>query len=631
MIYPDVNSVGGGMLNQGIACLAAAVKAQGNEFRLLHYTVLPTPDQVASHLEEAEPDLIGMSVSTPQNQTATRLLDWARQATDRPIIVGGIHPTLEPEEVIAHPAVDMVCIGEADEALPELCDAIHHGHSFDHIENLWVKSPGGIVRNPVRPLVEDLNRLPDPDRSVFASAHGSEHIAPFMSSRGCPYSCTYCCNHVLRSLAPNRACYVRFLGVDRAISQIEAELDQRPQITAVVLNDDILNLDKVWFRQFVREYKLRVDVPFECNTRPDLLDEETADLLDEAGCLRVKIGLESGNEQLRRRVLGRRITDDDLLNSAALLHDRGIQLVTYNMVGLPGERMATMLDTAELNARLRPTAAQVSIFYPFPRTGLWSQCEEEGFFAERPANDFFDDYQLEQPGLRRGQVLFAHRYFSALISLFRVVWTLPTALRVPSRALARSILSSRLFPTSGLTALYEKRGVHRLSTAIYRIYWRLWKRKTFLEREQRTPESSRWRMYRSSQEQVAELTDRVKKLHALLAHRDDENRTLRAEVDERTRWALELDEEVKTQGSKVVQLQEDLESRTAWAQGLDEQVKALQKRVLELQEDVELKSAWGLDQDRELAHLREEIARLKGNRTTPGMGGPSAHETTPAS
>jgi len=621
MIYPDVDAVTGGLLNQGIACLAAAVKARGHSVHLLHYTTMPTKGDLARDLEATEPDTIGMSVSTPQYRTGTRLLDWVGELTDRRVIVGGIHPTLQPEEVIAHPTVDMVCVGEADEALPELCDALHDGRSIDRIENLWVKSASGVVRNRVRPLVEDLDRLPSPDRTVFKPAPGAEHIAPFMASRGCPYACTYCCNHVFRSQAPNPACYVRYLSVDRAIAQIEAELVRRPEITTLVLNDDILNLDKPWFRRFVAEYSKRVGLPFECNTRPDLLDEETADLLDDAGCLRVKIGLESGNEAIRRKVLGRRISDEDLLRSAALLHERGIQLVTYNMVGLPGERMATMLDTAELNARLRPTAAQVSIFFPFPRTQLWRQCEEEGLFSERPVHDFFDDYQLEQPGLRRGQVLFAHRYFEAVMALFRAIWGLPSLLSAPARGLARMILTSRLFPAATLAEVYERPAVHRFSTAVYRMYWRLFRRRSLERRDRETPENERWHLYRSSQEQVAELTERVQKLHELLGRRDLENEDLQGQVDQRSRWALELDDEVRALRTRLSDLEKDLETRTAWAQERDRQVEVLEARVLELQEDVERKSAWGMAQDQELATLRDEITRLSSTQPADPAGG----------
>ena len=165
-----------------VACLSAFLKKNGHEVRVIFdpkqfgkayannkylSELFSRRSLILSCLKEFSPDLIGFSVFTSNYQWALGLAGEIKKSMDVPIIFGGIHATLVPEVVIEEAAVDMVCVGEGEEPLLELLRRLKDKNKDYSIRNIWFKESARVIRNEIRPLTQDLDSLPFPDRGVF--------------------------------------------------------------------------------------------------------------------------------------------------------------------------------------------------------------------------------------------------------------------------------------------------------------------------------------------------------------------------------------------------------------------------------------------------------------------------------
>jgi radical SAM superfamily enzyme YgiQ (UPF0313 family) len=163
------------------------------------------------------------------------------------------------------------------------------------------------------------------------------------------------------------------------------EIEQTRQvapISSVFFADDLFTSNKQWLREFVALYRKRINVPFMCVTRADHMDDEIAELLAQAGCHTVSFGVESGNEELRTRLLKKQITDVAIIRCAETLHRKGIRVQTSNMFCLPEETLEDALATIRLNIRIKTDFVFTPIFMPFPRTQLANYCISKNYLPE---------------------------------------------------------------------------------------------------------------------------------------------------------------------------------------------------------------------------------------------------------
>jgi len=426
-IYPDLNL---GKFNFGVGYLSSVLKAHGHHTDLVHLKDYINEETFTQALRQKNPDLIAFSCSTNMFAYTKQLVSWARRCLkDTPIICGGIHPTLCPEEVIGIKDVDMVCVGEGEEALLELCDNLRQGKTIDNIENIWLKKNGNIYRNPVRPLIADLDSLPFPDRDMFTKSALTEDEAlnacAVMASRGCPYDCSYCCNHALKNTYQGKGPYVRFKAVSRVMDEIE-EILKKHNFDAIIFHDDIMPFRKDWLTDFSKEYKARIGLPFICNLRVDLADQDSLRMLKEAGCIQVCLGIESGNEFIRNAVMRRKISDRQIADAFGLCRKLGIRTKSFNMVGLPFEDMEKILDTIKLNVAVRPDVIQVSIFYPYPKTELFKLCAHKNLISQaKNLVSYFDGSILSLPRMSQEQVYFARKRFVRMYKRYSFYKKLP--------------------------------------------------------------------------------------------------------------------------------------------------------------------------------------------------------------
>lgn len=462
-VFPDLSSDKTnftGAVSYGIAFLSSELKQAGHEAHLYHITSVPTEKEFRGSVRDAEADLVAFSSSSHYARRLRSWTAWTRAETDAPIAVGGVHATMAPEDVCSMPGVDFICIGEGDLALAELCDALESGRYPTATENMWARDGGVFVKNRVRPFLEDLDSLPDPDLSIFRFGNlysTRRGLFPFIMSRGCAYSCTYCSAPAYRRLCPNGGRVWRFMSPARAAVQLAHLLGRHmPAPRLVTFLDSMLFPTRNWLREFAPLYVERVGVPFSCNLRPDLVTDEVAELLRGMGCQSVRLGVESGNEDMTTRILNRQLSVDDIRAAFRILREHGIGRCAYNMVGLPGETIHKALDTVRLNAEMDPDAALCFLYYPYPGTRLRELCASECSFTEKEFDNFQIDAGLRSPVFPRTDILFIHRFFARLVRLYSLGRTWPPPLRRAWERALNSILVSPLLPRWAFVFVRER-------------------------------------------------------------------------------------------------------------------------------------------------------------------------------
>ncbi len=456
-VYPDVQ-VGvpwwKGYFYTGVASLAAQLKRAGHETGLVHIT---QPDygreDFLRDFSDAKPDVLAFSATTLAFPWVMRSLRWLKEEGIKVhTICGGAHPPVDAEHAVQIEGLDAICLGEGEGAMLDFVSAVQQGKPYREIQNLWVRDEDGTIhRNPLRPLIQDLDTLAPYDRTDwrnFAELHWErEGEAVTVASRGCPYKCTYCVNHYYMELFPDKQ-YVRFRSVDNTIAELKDIVNTYPYIKGFVFDDDILYMRKPWSIEFTEKYKKELGLPFTCNIRPNICKPDIVALLKEANCRTVKVGLEAGNEYIRNTLLKRDLKASDMITAFLRFEKVGIETISFNMVGLPFETPQTVLETVKLNGESHVSKAQVSIFYPFPGTELQRLCEENGFVRpfREDIYDYFSDSSLNMDTLTREQIIAYRVSFQVFMKLYGALYRMsPEKRKVPEKILD-TIFTSKYFP-----------------------------------------------------------------------------------------------------------------------------------------------------------------------------------------
>lgn len=398
--------------NIGIMQLSAILKAGGHRCQMLMLGRPTAADLEAVRREEA--DIVGFSVMSNDRQWAVEVATRLKQAGVKGFfIAGGPHPTFFPD-FVEQECFDAINIGEADYSLIELAEALDKKQPWEGIRNLSFKRDGKVVTNPLHPLAR-MDQLPLPDREIYLDKpdYARQQVYYFSVSRGCPFNCAFCFVHNFKALykgdpAGNRA---RLRSPASLIEEYRA-LAARVNVSLINFVDSSFNLDKRWTMEFLREYGKQVKVPFTVNIAANLVDEEIVKAFADTGCCQyVRIGVETGNEDLRRKVLNKKLSNHKIADVFRLFNRHGIDVVAYNMMGLPGETVENAYETIALNQRIKPKNTIVWVFNPFPGLQVTKYAVDKGFYREpgpgaagacRKASSGFSEFfysKLEQPGI----------------------------------------------------------------------------------------------------------------------------------------------------------------------------------------------------------------------------------------
>ena len=380
-------------------------------------------------LDEFKPDLIAVSGYFESFELAVEMLQMSNVKV--PVIIGGIDPTVAPDEVISSDCCDIICIGEGELPITELCDRMVKGQDYTNIKNLWVKQNGRVIKNELRNLM-DLSHVPIPDFSIFDERYfyqqfldGVYRTAPYQIVRGCPYSCKYCNIPSIRDdVYDGLGKYLR----RKSFTEVTAELrhiKENYNIEIIRFVDDtFLAMSTDELRELAALYVQNVDLPFFINTRPETVTREKAAILKQMKCVSVSIGLECGNEKIRKMML-RDMPEEIMINAFRYLREVDIRTSSQTMIGLPFENRKTIFETIELNRKCDASAVSAHIFYPCKGTPLRDICINEGFIkGDEKVESTQTTSILKLPDITSEEIEALKKTFSLYVSLPKILYPL---------------------------------------------------------------------------------------------------------------------------------------------------------------------------------------------------------------
>ncbi len=432
-----------------LGALSSFIKQEKHQAKLLSLKITGTIEtehfsEIKGIIKDFNPDYIGFSCYETAFPWIKKISNYIKKHWPGiKIIAGGYFATLAPEEVISFKAIDIVCRGEGEYPLLELFNKPQK----TNIQNLWIKKSNEIIKNPIRPLIVDLDELPYPDREMLDYQNQldlekrGERTIKIMATRGCPYFCTYCSNKYFRALVPNPQIYLRLRSPKNVIEEIK-QLKSKYNFELVGFHDDNLTLDIKWLKKFAGLYSKQIGLPFYCATRVEYCKNEVLDILKNAGCYLLLIGVESGDEKYRAGMMKRFMTNKATIEAFHRARGKGLLTWSFTMVGLPKENRLMLLKTIWLNWQCKADFVMSSIFYPLKGTELGNLCYESGWVNQEKKENITSyawDTVLDHPILSTLEIRLA-KYLNSLTAIRSPLFWELTSSRVKNYLLGKGRL-----------------------------------------------------------------------------------------------------------------------------------------------------------------------------------------------
>lgn len=344
--------------------------------------------QILEQVDQIRPDVVGITAWTDYWYDITQLVAGIKNRNSRiHISLGGPHVSVFPQLALEYPGVDSIILGDGESPFLALVDALSMGNALQGIRGLFVKGDVANAENESFHWHENLDELPFPDRSAqplrnYTSVFGKKRLATTMvTSRGCPFQCIFCKLHFQRTRLRSAGNVVKEFEEVRSLGIREIEL-----------YDDTFSVSRQRVLDICQEIDRRkLDVDWMCRDRVDNVDEETLAWMKRAGCSRIHLGVESGSDKTLKTVK-KGITTSQIRTAVGAAKRAGLEVLTYFMLGLPGETARDIEETIEFAIELDPDYATFSITIPYPGTELYNRGLEEGIIPK----DYWRDY-VESP------------------------------------------------------------------------------------------------------------------------------------------------------------------------------------------------------------------------------------------
>ncbi len=427
----------GNALSMPLACMSAYVKQKlaGVETHLaaINIVIGGEDNSVEGYVRRVarhHPDLIAISSMSPHWEPLDPYLRALKtHFPSTPIVVGGYQAILAPETTIAHPAVDYICTGDGEKPLAAPIQRLR-GEAEGYVPGLWEQTASGeIVKSPPV-LAEDLSAMPFPDYALYEengslrglglSIFGPQglFILPVMTGRGCPYRCTYCCNTPLLEMWRGKGKYIRKYDPQRLVDEL-CRLRDRYQVDYFEFWDELFLVNMKFAYHFLELYEKHIHLPFSINSRVEKMDEKFCQTAAKAGCHTIWFGIESGSESYRIASLERTMTNEQIIVAAENARKAGIRRLTFNIIGMPFETRAHMLETLELNKTISPEFFFFFPYIPLKGTPLYEIAEKASLLSDKTAPDYLSAIREGRPNLKEHEGGVSNSEFKEICELMQ--------------------------------------------------------------------------------------------------------------------------------------------------------------------------------------------------------------------
>lgn len=388
----------------GLRVLSSCLKEAGFDVRILFMRHPFNKSYAGRALKEAVEaaegsGLVGISVMTNCFVNAAQITKAIKDSLDMPVIWGGIHPTVRPEECLRH--ADMVCLGEGEGALVELARILREGREHHDVENIWSKKDGVLCKNALRPVIRDLDSIPFQDylNETHYVLHENSlqrltddlqckymnHTYLTIPSRGCPFKCSYCCNNALGKVYP-QAKAMRKRSVENIIAEISTALRSISGISQIKFADDsFFSYSTMEIEEFSRKYKENISLPLAIGgATPSTLTREKLAPLVKAGLEDIRMGIQTGSERTLK-LYNRRQNNHDVIKAAETIHRVNPRLMPRYDIILDNlwETEEDLRETLELLSKLSlPFKLNLFSLTFYPGTDLYEKARADGIITD---------------------------------------------------------------------------------------------------------------------------------------------------------------------------------------------------------------------------------------------------------
>ena len=342
------------------------------------------------HIRKTQPKIVLVSALSSSISEMTLDVIAKIKSLGVPVALGGVASTVNPEDYIEQ--VDYICVGEGEYTVLELLDSIFSGRDANNIKGLWINNKGTIIKNSLRTELFDLDEigLIKVSDEVYIDYDQYEDFKPdtysTMTSRGCPFSCTYCTNYFFHTVlyANNKFKLLRKRKVENVIAELLYAIKKNPTIKSIDFHDDDFFIDKNWLEEFSAKYKEKIGLPIIALTTFNFCTEDRLLLFKKGGGKTLKIGIQSGSERVRKDVYRRAYySNEKIVSTSKLLKKHKINQLYDLIVDNPYENESDMIETLKVILALkRPFKLSIFSLIYFPKTQLTLKAIEDGFITE---------------------------------------------------------------------------------------------------------------------------------------------------------------------------------------------------------------------------------------------------------
>ncbi|MDO8647822.1 MAG: radical SAM protein [Candidatus Diapherotrites archaeon] len=388
-----------------LAYAAAVCEKEGHRVDLIDSPALDMGmEETLQHAVKFAPDLIVLLTSTASVKSDGEFAKKLKKATGAKTVAVGVHASSMPEDTLKK-GFDIIARGEYENTIKDLAA----GKKLPKILGITFKEKGKVKSNKPRPLMHNLDELPFPARKFLPNEkyYSAIYKNPFtfvLAGRGCPFQCIFCS---LPQVMSGRG--YRMRSPQNVVAELEQIKKDFPQLKSILFNDDTLNVNKKHLKELCDLIiEKNISLPWGCYSRVDTIDEESAIIMKKAGCYLVKIGFESGNDQILKN-MKKGTTTGQARTAVKIFKKAGIQIHGTFVFGMPGETKETIQQTIDFAKELNVDFVQFSVAQPYPGTEFYNYLKKNKLLEFKEWEDYLDDEGcitpiFEYPNLKKEEM-----------------------------------------------------------------------------------------------------------------------------------------------------------------------------------------------------------------------------------